>query len=321
MGTPKISVVIVFYNMRREAKRTLFSLTTEYQKDISIQDYEVIVIDSGSSEPLDADFVKGIQENFYYRFIQPDCPSPCQAMNEGARLANANIILNIIDGARILSPGILNHVLMAFRLFDNPLVATVGMHVGKKIQNEAMLDGYNSEVEDQLLSTINWREDGYRLFEVSCLAGSSKQGYFITPSESNCFAVLKSTLEAVGGFNEKFRTRGGGLVNLDVFQKILSLEGVRLVIILGEATFHQFHGGVATNVLIQNHPWNEFAEEYRQIYLKDYQDQQYKSVFYMGEMRESIRRFLIVDIYSASNVVDTKNKRSLARRFYQFIKG
>ena len=45
---PKLSVVIAFFNMRREAARTLYSLTTDYQRDIGIDDYEVIVLDSGS---------------------------------------------------------------------------------------------------------------------------------------------------------------------------------------------------------------------------------------------------------------------------------
>ena len=45
---PKLSVVIAFFNMRREAARTLYSLTTDYQRDIGIDDYEVIVVNDGS---------------------------------------------------------------------------------------------------------------------------------------------------------------------------------------------------------------------------------------------------------------------------------
>ena len=41
---PKLSVVVVSYNMRREAVRTLYSLTTNFQKDIEEYDYEVIVV-------------------------------------------------------------------------------------------------------------------------------------------------------------------------------------------------------------------------------------------------------------------------------------
>ena len=39
--------------MRRELPRTLASLSPEYQRDIDPADYEVIVVDNGSAEPVD----------------------------------------------------------------------------------------------------------------------------------------------------------------------------------------------------------------------------------------------------------------------------
>ena len=43
-----LSVVVVFHNMRREAERTLHSLSRAYQRGVDDLDYEVIVIDNGS---------------------------------------------------------------------------------------------------------------------------------------------------------------------------------------------------------------------------------------------------------------------------------
>jgi Methyltransferase domain len=40
---------------------------------------------------------------------------------------------------------------------------------------------------------------------------------------------------------------GGGLANLDTFRRAVELPEAALVLLLGEATFHQFHGGIATN--------------------------------------------------------------------------
>ena len=42
-------------------------------------------------------------------------------------------------------------------------------------------------------------------------------------------------------------TPGGGFVNLDLWCRALELPGIRPVVLLGEGTFHQLHGGVATN--------------------------------------------------------------------------
>ena len=95
---PKLSVIIAFFNMQREAKRTLFSLTTDYQTGITSNDYEVIVVDSGSSEPLDKEWVSSIQENFHYKYIKSKWPTPCEAMNIGINMAKAKTVVCIIDG-------------------------------------------------------------------------------------------------------------------------------------------------------------------------------------------------------------------------------
>ena len=49
--------------MRREAVRTLHSLTTKYQTDISEDEYEVIVVDSNSSQPLNSVWIESIPES------------------------------------------------------------------------------------------------------------------------------------------------------------------------------------------------------------------------------------------------------------------
>ena len=43
-----LTVVVVFYNMRREAARTLQSLSRAYQQGIDDVGYEVIVVENGS---------------------------------------------------------------------------------------------------------------------------------------------------------------------------------------------------------------------------------------------------------------------------------
>ena len=68
--SPLLSLVVVVYNMRREAPRTLFTLTSSYQR-LSPDLYEVIVVDNGSSEPLGEAAVHAIDPS-----LAPACSPP-----------------------------------------------------------------------------------------------------------------------------------------------------------------------------------------------------------------------------------------------------
>lgn len=265
---PTLSVIVVFHNMAREVPCTLFTLSAEYQRGVGSGDYEVIVLDAGSSMPLEENFVKSFGENF--RLVRsPAAPSPVAAVNWATTLVRGEAIALCIDGARMLSPGILRHMLDAFKIHQDPLVATLAWHLGPKIQNESMLEGYNQSVEDRLLQSVDWRADGYELFRISSLATSSKDGWFCPIGESNCLAVRRETWRRLGGLHEGFVSPGGGLVNLDFYREACRRLNP-LVILLGEGTFHQFHGGVATNSLAGRKPVKGFIDEYRRIRCEEY---------------------------------------------------
>ena len=63
--------------------------------------------------------------------------------------------------------------------------------------------------------------------------------------------------------DESFAMPGGGFVNLDLYERMLSSPGVNLVTFLGEASFHQAHGGTTTN--LANH------DERREL-IRSYED-------------------------------------------------
>ena len=58
-----VSLVVVAYNIPRELPRTLLSLSSSYQRDVTVDDYEVIVVDNGSTPPVDAAVVAGFGSN------------------------------------------------------------------------------------------------------------------------------------------------------------------------------------------------------------------------------------------------------------------
>lgn len=278
---PRISIILAARNMERELPRTLHTLTPAYQSGIEESDYEVIVVDCGSTVPIDHEAVRGYGMNFQLlRF--DDSPSPARAINQAFQRCSAEIVMVCIDGARMLSPGILRFTLEAFRARKNPIVATLAWHLGPKMQSVSMLDGYDQTAEDFLLKTIDWQKSGYELFRVSALAGSSSQGWFMPIGESNCIAMRRECYDMLGGFDERFHTPGGGFVNLDFYKRACEENG-DLVVLLGEGTFHQFHGGASTNIVQGHADRKRFEQEYRDLKGGDYISPE-TSPTYLGAM-------------------------------------
>ena len=97
----------------------------------------------------------------------------------------------------MVTPGILDYFICSLALSDHAVVATPGYHLGKKLQQQAMLEGSNESFEQDLLDSINWPENGYRLFDIACLSGTSTSGFFRPSGESNCLCVAKSLFQEV----------------------------------------------------------------------------------------------------------------------------
>src|SRR5439155_5987109 len=127
---------------------------------------------------LGHEFVTRFGPRFRYLYIANGGPSPAQALNEGSRLARAPLLGLMIDGARVLTPGVLRLALLAASACKHVLVATLGWHLGPGLQQISTNRGYDAAAEDRLLESIGWPIDGYRLFEIATLAGSSLNGWF-----------------------------------------------------------------------------------------------------------------------------------------------
>jgi hypothetical protein len=293
---PLISVVVAARNMERELPRTLHTLTPSYQTDVDGSEYEVIVVDCGSRRPIDPAMVSAFGPNFRLERAE-DAPSPARAINHAVASSCGRLVMICIDGARMLSPGILRLTLAAFRAYRSPTVATLAWHLGPKPQALSMLEGYCQSVEDQLLESIDWRSDGYELFRVSALAESSSRGWFGALAESNCITLQREAYASLQGFDERFNSPGGGFVNLDFYARACD-QAEELVIVLGEGTFHQFHGGAATNIPLQHPDRTRFSEEYRRLKLTEFVLKEVPTT-YIGSLPRQTLPFLEISVAAA----------------------
>ncbi|HPN67290.1 MAG TPA: glycosyltransferase family A protein [bacterium] len=267
-----ISIVVVMYNMQREIERTLYSLSKLYQKDVK-NNYEVMVIDNGSATKLPDEFVSNFGNNFCYHYINNAPLSPAHAVNIGVSKAKGDIVGILIDGARIITPGIIAKVEQAFIKWDNPVVAVLGYHLGSDLQSKSVLNGYDQQHEDELLESIKWKNNPYKLFDISVPAGSNPNGPDGVIAESNCIFLRKSIFQKMGGMNERFSLPGGGLVNLDFFKRLIEDYNTQLVLLKHEGSFHQIHGGIMSNARGEEESINNFikySKEYKKIKKIDY---------------------------------------------------
>jgi cephalosporin hydroxylase len=247
VGAPQISVIVNFYNMRREAERTLTSLSRAYQRGVESRPYEVICVDNGSSPPLEAAWVESFGPEF--RLVRPAAaaPSPCAAINAAAAQARGAHLAIMIDGAHVLTPGALAEAFAAIDEDPGAVIALRHWFVGGDQRWLAEV-GYSREAEDILFAKIAWPSDGYELFRIGAPIVESPNSWFDGLSESNCLFLPAALYARLGGLSETFLEPGGGYANLDLFKRAADATPGGVVCLIGEASFHQFHHGATTNV-------------------------------------------------------------------------
>jgi hypothetical protein len=254
--------VLVVHDMARELPRTLRSLGPGYQRGLVVDDYEVIVVDNGSAHPVDPELVAGFGGELRLERIDPAPPSPARAANHGLRLAKGDLVGLVVDGARMATPGLLAEARRAACLAPRAVVTAPAFHLGPVRHMQAAEAGYDQAAEDRLLAESGWEADGYRLFDISTPAGSWGRGLFGPAGESSSLFCPRAIWGELGGLDERFALPGGGLVNHDLFRRACALEGVELIVLLGEGTFHQYHGGAATT---RRYSWDEMHAEYEAV--------------------------------------------------------
>jgi cephalosporin hydroxylase len=153
----------------------------------------------------------------------------------------------MIDGAHILSPGVLRE---AWDSFSDTPEAVVGLRqwfIGGD-QRWLSISGYTREQEDMLFDKIAWPRHGYKLFKISTPIWESPNHWLDGMIESNCLFVPRQIYTRIGGMDERFDEPGAGYANLDLFKRAVEAVDEPLIALLGEASFHQFHDGTTTNV-------------------------------------------------------------------------
>ncbi|UTW48567.1 hypothetical protein KFF03_01310 [Bacterioplanoides sp. SCSIO 12839] len=233
--------------MKQQLHNTLCSLKSTYQRNVDPDDYEVIVVENSSDDNFaPTDVSKEYGSNFRYFLRQETSQSPVPAVNFAFEQCQGQYIGLIIDGARMLSPGVIHYVKMATQVSVNSIVAVPGYHIGES-EHHLTEPGYSVEFEQNLLKQAEWQENGYRLFKVSTFSGANARGYLQPMMECNCIFASKINFDTIGRADTRFTLRGGGSINLHIYRSLINIPDTQFFVLPGEGSFHQYHGGVTTS--------------------------------------------------------------------------
>ena len=271
--SPLISVIIISYNMAREIPKTVHSFLPPYQIDIDVSEIELIIMENGSCKPVDPKIIAAWPENVRYVNVPNPKSSPIEAINTGVQMAKSDWVCVVIDGARMVTPGLFKMAKDLIHIHPCPMIATIGRHLGEKVQQFSVQDGYSQTQEDALLASIDWPHgDPYRLFDISCVGGSAQGSWLMPIAESNVLILKKSLYEELGGYDEKFDIPGGGLANLDFFKRAIEHDDSQYFMLTGEASFHQYHEGVTTSRPVNAPSIEDESKTTWDIYAQQYED-------------------------------------------------
>jgi len=233
--------------MPRQLRNTLHSLSRDYQQGVDESDYEVLVLENRSSSCLPRSTIESMPANFFYKLRNEKSQSPVAAVNEGLTWARGEWLGLMIDGAHLLTPGVLQYAKLAKKIHQNAFVTVPSYHLGHKEQNESAREGYNTEVESALLEGISWPDNGYRLFEIGTRCANNIRGFFAPILESNCYFAPREAFQGIGYADTDFQLPGGGSINLHMTRQLGTYNGLTFVTLAGEGSFHQFHSGVTSS--------------------------------------------------------------------------
>lgn len=284
---------MIVYKMPDQAEKTLLSLSPAYQQGVEEGDYEVIVVENKSDKILGAERATSHAANVRYFLREETERTPVHAVNFGVSKARGTHLAVMIDGARMITPGVVGHTLQVFRMEPEAVVSTPGYHIGRKLQQVAVNEGYDEQEEAKMLESIRWPENGYRLFEISVFSGSCQSGFFRPNSESNCIALSRRRWKNVGGMDSRYNDFGGGNANLDLYKRLLDPPGVPYYLLFGEGSFHQFHGGVTTGTRTEERDrvYRQLTEQDISIRGEDRAAPKAKPILF-GTARPPVYRFL-----------------------------
>lgn len=233
----KYSFVIPTYNNRVLLKNTLEALN--YQISYGKKDYEVIVVDDGSSDDT-FDYIQGINRNYSLKYIYLErCADSCRARtrNQGWKQAKGEFVV-FIDSDILVRRDYLKELTRCFSLSKNIMVIGNRLMLNEAVQFSDIVSGvvFNKYQFDP--TKYDLLEYRYFLYESTSYNSNAIMCPWMQVYSCN-LAIPRKWLKKVGGFDENFKF--WGMEDLELGYRLYKRK-LQLVINYRLETLHQYHG-------------------------------------------------------------------------------
>ena len=246
-------------------------------------------MDNGSPQPLNIDslqFASPCPVQLIYVSPREALQSPASCINAAVRnYATGDCIMICIDGARLGSSHLVRRSVDVLSRHPDAFTFVGSRHLGSKSQMQSVREGYNQVVEDELIGSVSWELDLDSLYSISVWAGAHERTNPLMQNESNAFAMTRTMWNMLGGYDEGFTRPGGGLCNLELFERCVTPDNSLNVLLFGETTFHQIHGGAATS---HDGYFKDSLAEYFAVTGKTYQRPVFSFLADLGERYQRV---------------------------------
>jgi hypothetical protein len=234
---PKLSVVIALWQSAGQAENVLFSLSSQFQKNVRAEDYEVIVVEARSSDMLGEARALAQAENVRYFSLEAADFWRAEALNFGVEQCRAAFVGLLLDGAHVLTPRVIELALAARAFGSRPLVVVPAYCLGRKAK-AATDDTASSRTG---LEGIDWRSNSHELFAKSRFGPANPNGFLGPLLGASCSFFPAASYREAGGADARVDRPGGGALSLGLYTKLSSLPGTQLIVLAGEGAFRQHH--------------------------------------------------------------------------------
>jgi GT2 family glycosyltransferase len=238
IGMYKMSIVIPAHNRKAQLANALCALNQ--QKDVGRNDFEVVLVDDASTDNT-REFIEGLNTNYDLKYIyleKGEFPCLARTKNIGWQNASADIIA-FLDSDMIVNAHYLKETLQCFDMDENIVLITTRLMLpaGSAIDAGEVTGG-------RIFEKYHYEKERKELFEIRHEVFNRMSYNMSMDDKSWLFvygcsvALTKSSLVAVGGFDEKFI--GWGMEDLDLAYKT-HRRGMKAVYNYKMECLHQYH--------------------------------------------------------------------------------